>query len=48
MRRINEETMAQIRDDADVEITEMETMNQTNLNQVTDMKRRSEADLSST
>lgn len=37
--------MKQINKDADLEINEMQMKNQTNLNQVTDMKLRSQADL---
>ena len=40
--------MVQIRNDANLEIKEMQMKNQTNLNQVQDMKMRSQADLQST
>lgn len=45
MQKKNRETMKQINKDADLEINEMQMKNQTNLNQVTDMKLRSQADL---
>jgi hypothetical protein len=45
MKRDNGETMAQIRNDGEQEIKEMQMKNQTNLNQVTDMSLRSKADL---
>ena len=45
MRKVNSDTMAQILDDAETEIKEMQMKNQTNLNQVTDMSLRSKADL---
>ena len=45
MQERNRETMKQIDKDADLEINEMQMKNQTNLNQVTDMKLRSQADL---
>lgn len=48
MQRCNAETMVQIRNDANLEIKEMQMKNQTNLNQVQDMKMRSQADLQST
>lgn len=45
MQKVNSDTMAQILDDAETEIKEMQMKNQTNLNQVTDMSLRSKADL---